>query len=301
MNTPYRIGIDFGGTKIATILLASNGDVISEKRFSTHRNSYEKTILSICDIVREIESDLDHKAHVGIGIPGSISPGTGLVQNGNSTWLNGQPLLRDLIEALERDVRIENDANCFALSEALEGAGKGARSVFGVIIGTGCGGGVVIDGKLMSGPHSIGGEWGHIPLPWITREELGARSCWCGQNDCMETWVSGPGMSADHALENGVELEAVKIAELAADGDPKSIETINRYISRLGRGLAGIINILDPNVIVFGGGLSNIEALYDQLPAAIEPYIFADHFNVALRRPKFGDASGVRGAAHLWP
>ncbi len=301
MADKYRIGIDLGGTKIASILFDHHGNVICEKRVLSPRNNYKKTVSIIRDIVSDHEHDLEHKALVGIGIPGSVSPHSGVVQNANSTWLNGQPLHKDLTVALGREIRMENDANCFALSEALEGAGRGSRMVFGVILGTGCGGGLVFDKRLISGPHAISGEWGHTPLPWPTGEELGGVACWCGRQDCIEGWISGTGMAADHFRVNRVKLEATDISKNAGNGDLAALDTLNRFISRLARSLAVMVNIIDPDAIILGGGLSNIDLIYQQLPEIMRPYIFADHFKPHILRPAFGDASGVRGAAHLWP
>ncbi len=301
MTETHKIGIDLGGTKIAAILLDSTGNVKTEKRFVSPHGDYVKTIDEIRNIVADLEYGLPRTASVGIGIPGSISPASGLLQNANSTWLNGRPFHRDLSHALEREVRIENDANCFALSEALNGSGRQSRLVFGVIIGTGCGGGLVFDSKLISGPNAIGGEWGHNPLPWPTPEELGTCQCWCGKMDCLECWISGPGMSADHYRFNNENLEAHIIAARADHGDASAQASIERYLSRLARGLAVVTNFIDPDVIVLGGGLSNIEVIYSRLPELMRPFIFADHFNTPILRPEFGDASGVRGAAHLWP
>ena len=301
MATPHKIGIDVGGTKIAAILFDPHDTMVTEKRISAPRNDYDKTIRSIVGLISDLELNLDQKAHVGVGIPGSISPETHLVQNANSTWLNGKPLYQDLSRVLERDIRIENDANCFALSEALMGAGRGARMVFGVILGTGCGGGLVFDGKLLSGPHAIGGEWGHNPLPWPTAQELGAVECWCGKKDCIESWVSGPAMSADHFRVHDEDLSAEHIVQNAIEGNQAACDTLEHYLSRLARGLAAMTNIIDPDVIVLGGGLSNIDLIYERLPEMMVPYIFADHFKPCILKPEFGDASGVRGAAHLWP
>ncbi len=301
MTHSHRIGIDVGGTKIAAILLDNNGHVISEKRITAPRHNYDNTIQCIAGIVAELEQDISPGALVGIGIPGSISPATHVVQNANSTWLNGKPLLRDLTIALGREIRMENDANCFALSEALHGAGQGSHMVFGVILGTGCGGGLVFDGKLIVGAHAIGGEWGHNPLPWPTREELGVVECWCGKHDCMEGWISGTALSADHFRVNNKHLDATDIARMAKNGEPSACDTLDRFISRLARGLAAMVNIIDPDAIVLGGGLSNINMIYEKLPDIMKPYIFADHFKPRILAPVFGDASGVRGAAHLWP
>ncbi len=301
MADRHKIGIDVGGTKIAAILLKSNGEVITEKHIASPRDDYQKTIRTLQETIFELECGLPRKASVGIGTPGSISPATNLIQNANSTWLNGRPLLDDLSTALARKVKMENDANCFALSEALDGAGREHRMVFGVILGTGCGGGLVFDKKLITGPHAIGGEWGHNPLPWPTREELGAVECWCGKNDCIECWISGTGMSVDHLRNAHENLEAKDIADQAQDGHKPALDTFNRFLSRLARSLAQMVNIIDPDAIILGGGLSNINMIYEQLPGIMQPYIFADHFKPRILKPHFGDASGVRGAAHLWP
>jgi len=300
MTDRHKIGIDVGGTKIAAIIFNSDGEVIIEKRIASPRNDYQKTICTIQEFVFKLERNLPRKPTLGIGIPGSISPHTKLVQNANSTWLNGRPLIDDLSKALDREVRIENDANCFALSEALDGAGHGHRMVFGVILGTGCGGGLVFDKKLITGPHAIGGEWGHNPLPWPSHEELGAVECWCGKNDCIECWISGTGMSADHLCHADENLDAKDIAFQAQEGNAEALDTFNRFLSRLGRSLAQMVNIIDPDAIILGGGLSNIDMIYERLPKIMQPYIFADHFKPHILKPKFGDASGVRGAAQLW-
>jgi fructokinase len=233
-------------------------------------------------------------------MPGSLSPASGLVQNANSTWLNGRPFGRDLEAHLSRPVRLANDANCFALSEAVDGAGAGARSVLGVILGTGCGGGLVYDGALIDGPRGIGGEWGHNPLPWPRGDEHPGPACWCGRTGCMETWVSGPGLEADHARATGECLAADAIAARATAGDAKARATLDRHASRLARGLATVVNVFDPEVIVLGGGLSKLAHLYEVLPALVAPHVFADTPQVAIKPPRWGDAGGVRGAAWLW-
>jgi fructokinase len=229
-----------------------------------------------------------------------MAPWSGLVQNANSTWLNGRHFSRDLEARLGRAVRLANDANCFALSEAVDGAGADAPSVFGVILGTGCGGGLVFRGGLIDGPLGIGGEWGHNPLPWATPAEHPGPKCWCGRNGCMEAWVSGPGLESDHARATGESLTSEAIAARAAGGDPAAMATLDRHAGRLARGLAHVVNIFDPHVIVLGGGLSNLSHLYDALPERIGPHLFAGHPRVTVKRPRWGDASGVRGAAWLW-
>ena len=239
-------------------------------------------------------------AKIGIAVPGSISPLTGLMQNANSTWLNGRAFDRDLAVALATPVRLANDANCFALSEAIDGAAENARIVFGVILGTGCGGGVVVDGRLLDGPRGIGGEWGHNPLPWTTSDEYPGPSCWCGRKGCLETWVSGPGMAADHARVTTEILTAQEIAARAGCGNGTARATLSRHADRLARGLAHVVNIIDPDVLVLGGGLSKLSHLYEQLPQLMGPHIFADGSSVVIKPPRWGDASGSRGAARLW-
>jgi fructokinase len=300
MAKRYRIGIDLGGTKIAGILLDPAGTAIGQNRIDAPRGSYSETIDAVTGLVETLKTDAAGRTSVGIGIPGSISPHTGCVQNANSTWLNGNPLKDDLEKALDRTVRVANDANCFALSEAVDGAGSSHSSVFGVIIGTGCGGGFVFERQIVNGPRSIGGEWGHNPLPWPEPEETPGPQCWCGQRGCMETWVSGPGMVADHARQYGVEQPAEEIAAAAASGCYKSLATLERHASRLARGLACVVNILDPGCIVLGGGLSNLKHLYDELPELTRRYIFSDNKNVVVAPPAHGAESGVRGAAWLW-
>jgi fructokinase len=295
-----RLGIDLGGTKIAGVALARDGSVLAKHRAPAPRQDYAATIGAIADMVRVLEAAAGGKGSIGIGIPGSLSPATGLVQNANSTWLNGRPLRDDLEARLGRPVRLANDANCFALSEAVDGAGAGARCAFGVILGTGCGGGLVFEGRLIDGPRGIGGEWGHTPLPWARADEHPGPPCWCGRSGCMETWVSGPGLQADHAAVTGERLSAETIAARAAAGDAGAEASLDRHASRLACGLAGVVNVLDPDVIVLGGGLSRLAHLYDVLPALAAPYVFAEPARVVVRPPVWGDAGGVRGAAWLW-
>jgi fructokinase len=301
-ETPrLRLGIDLGGTKIAGVALAGGGQVLADRRMAAPRDDYEATIAAIGEMVHGLETAAGSKeASVGIGIPGSVSPASGLIQNANSTWLNGRPFHRDLEVHLGRPVRLANDANCFALSEAVDGAGKGARSVFGVILGTGCGGGLMFDGALIDGPRGIGGEWGHNPLPWAGADEHPGPKCWCGRSGCMETWVSGPGLQADHARATGERLPAEDIAARAAAGNGAAQASLDRHAGRLARGLAAVINIFDPQVIVLGGGLSKLAHLYAVLPLLAAPYVLADEPRVVIRPPAWGDASGVRGAAWLW-
>ena len=254
----------------------------------------------MCGLVRAIEAETGSRGTVGIGIPGTISPATGLIKNSNSTWLNGQAFADDLPRLLERPVRFANDANCFALSEATDGAAAGARAVFGVIVGTGTGGGVVIDGRVLTGANAIGGEWGHNPLPAARGDECPGPACYCARRGCIETFLSGPGLARDHAEHGGAAITAEEIALRAAAGDPSAIATLARYEDRLARALGSVINLLDPDVIVLGGGLSNIDRLYERVPGLWSPYIFSDAVVTRLVPAKHGDSSGVRGAAWLW-
>lgn len=295
-----RVGIDLGGTKIAGIVLAGDGAALQEMRVPAPREDYAASVRAVLELVEGLEVAAGIRGTVGIGMPGSISPKTGLVQNANSVWLNGRAFHRDLEVALGRPVRVANDANCFALSEAVDGAGAGARSVFGVILGTGCGGGLVFNGALIDGPLSIAGEWGHTPLPWSTAHEHPGDRCWCGRLGCMETWLSGTGLETDHARVTGETFTAVEIAARANGGDPGAQASLDRHASRLARGLALMTNIFDPEVIVLGGGLSNLPHLYRVLPDLAAPYVLSDAPHLDIRPPRWGDASGVRGAAWLW-
>ena len=296
-----RIGIDLGGTKIEGAVFARDGQDLARKRIPSPRDDYRATIEAIAGLIADLEAGAGTRASIGIGMPGSISRTSGRVQNANSTWLNGQRFGLDMEARLGRPVRLANDANCFAISEARDGAGAGAGSVFGVILGTGCGGGIVLGGNLADGPRSIGGEWGHNPLPWAAAHEHPGPRCWCGRYGCMETWVSGTGLAADHLRVTGVTLDAQAIAGRAADGDAPAQASLDRQASRLARGLAHVVNLIDPEIIVLGGGLANLTGLYQRLPPLMAPYIFADAPDVTIRPPKWGDASGVRGAAWLWP
>ena len=296
-----QIGIDLGGTKIEGIALAANGEALAGRRVPTPRDDYDGTVRAIAALVGALESEAGSRGTVGIGMPGAISPATGLVKNANSTWLNGQPLQQDLERALARSVRLANDANCFALSEACDGAGAGAEVVFGVIIGTGTGGGVVVRRQVITGPNAVGGEWGHNPLPWPEPDELPGRECYCGRRGCIETFLSGPGLVRDHERVTGSRMSSEAIAASAAGGDPHAEATLRRYVGRMARALATIINVLDPDVIVLGGGLSNLDRLYTDVPAQWGRWVFSDRVDTRLVRPRHGDASGVRGAAWLWP
>jgi fructokinase len=295
-----RLGIDLGGSKIAGVALDAAGAVAAEHRVPAPRGDYAATLDAIAGMVEALERHAGAQGSIGIGMPGSISPPSGLVQNANSTWLNGQPFARDLETRLERPVRLANDANCFALSEAADGAGAGAKSVFGVILGTGCGGGLVYDGQLIDGPHSVGGEWGHNPLPWAEPDEHPGALCWCGRHGCMETWVSGPALELDHARVCGERISGEDIATRAGRGDALAQASLDRHASRLARGLAHVVNIFDPHVIVLGGGLSKLMHLYAVLPEHVARYVLAEQSRVTIRPPRWGDASGVRGAAWLW-
>ena len=296
-----RVGIDLGGTKIAGVLLDADGRAAAEARRPAPHGDYTATIEAIAATVSELEHKAGVSATVGIGMPGCIAPSTGRVQNANSTWLNDRPLKADLEARLARPVRLANDANCFVLSEATDGAAAGAGTVFGVIIGTGCGGGITVDGRLVDGPRAISGEWGHTPLPWMKADEFDKTECWCGRKGCLETWVSGTGLARDHNDQTGVALTGEQIVHHAALGDMAARATLDRHAERLARGLALICNILDPHVIVLGGGLSQLSHLYDVLPRLMAPYILAADTAVVIRTPVWGDASGVRGAARLWP
>lgn len=295
-----RIGVDLGGTKIEVVALDSAGVELARRRFDSPRDDYEATLETVRACVQWAELETGRTGCVGIGTPGALSRVTGRLKNSNSTWLNGKPILEDLERVLVRPVRIANDADCFALSEATDGAGAGAEVVFGVIIGTGTGAGIVVRGRLLSGPNGIAGEWGHNPLPWPEEFEVPGPSCWCGKRGCIETYLSGPGMRADHERATGERAEAHDIAARAAAGDPVCGETLDRYCDRMARSLAHVIDILDPHVIVLGGGLSNIDALYEEVPKRWGRYVFSDAVATRLVRNRHGDSSGVRGAAWLW-
>jgi fructokinase len=296
--TQYRIGIDLGGTKIEIVVLGPDGAEVLRRRVATPRG-YAETVAAIVGLVRGCEGQLGISATVGIGIPGVISPATGLVKNANSLALNGHCFDRDIGEALGRVVRVENDANCFALSEATDGAGAGFDTVFGVILGTGCGGGIVVGGRVHQGPHRVAGEWGHTPLPWPRGEEVPGHLCWCGKHGCLETYVAGPALARD--CDGPSAQDASRLPERAAEGDRAAAEALTRHVDRLARGLAMVVTLLDPDVIVLGGGLSNMEHLYTALPEMIPMHAFSDVIATPVRRNRHGDSSGVRGAAWLWP
>jgi fructokinase len=294
-----RIGIDLGGTKIEALALGADGAERFRRRVPTPRGDYGATLDVLADLVAEAER-VAGPSTVGIGIPGTISPATGVVKNANSVWLNGRPLHVDLGRRLGKEVRLANDANCFALSEAVDGSAAGARVVFGVIIGTGTGGGVVVDRQVVVGANAIAGEWGHNPMPWPEAGEWPGPPCYCGRTGCIETFLSGPALARDYAAATGETVEAPVVAQRAERGDADAVRTLERYERRMARALASIINVLDPDVIVMGGGLSNIGRLYANVPRHWGAYIFSDAVATRLVRAAHGDSSGVRGAAWLW-
>ncbi|WP_349261214.1 ROK family protein [Povalibacter sp.] len=294
-----QIGVDFGGTKIEAAALDANGDFLARVR-APNPGNYDAAIRAVCDLVTDVESQAGGRGTVGVGSPGSISPRTGVMRNANSTYLNGRRFREDLALAMNREVRLANDANCLALSEVVDGAAVGSRVAFAIILGTGCGGGVVVNGHLIEGANGIGGEWGHMPLPWPTREEFDATQCWCGLRGCLETWVSGSGLQRDHASAGGSTLDGESIIRAARAGDALAAAAFDRYVSRLGRGMAALVNALDPDTFVLGGGMSNVAELYERLPAAIRPYVFSDAWEAKILPARWGDSSGVRGAARLW-
>ena len=303
-KSKLRIGVDLGGTKIEALAMDGNGTELVRQRIATPPG-YEESLVAITKLVSDVERKAGGPGTVGIGIPGIVVPETGLVKNANSVWLNGQPLARDLERRLGRKIRLMNDADCFALSEAVDGAAAGARVVFGVIIGTGVGGGIVVDGRALVGANLIAGEWGHNPLPWMDTEEFPGPSCYCGRMGCIEMWVSGPGFERDHAKRSGAPVSASEIVRLATAGDPLATMSLNLYCDRLGRSLASLVNVLDPEVIVLGGGMSNIPGLPSRVAEAVPRYILAagaTSSRIATRfvTAKYGDSSGVRGAARLW-
>jgi fructokinase len=295
-----RIGVDLGGTKIEAIALDAAGATRARRRVATPSGDYAATIEAVAGLVAAIEAELGVTGTVGVGTPGTHSRVSGRMKNCNSTWLNGRPLREDLIGVLGRDVRIANDADCFALSEATDGAAAGCDVVFGVIIGTGTGAGIVVDGRLLQGPNGIAGEWGHNPLPWPGEQERVGPKCYCGLTGCIETYLSGPGLARDHALRTGQARAALEIAAAAEAGDEACRESLARYAGRLARALASVVNVLDPDAIVLGGGLSNVASLYTAAPTLWGRYVFSDRVDTRLLAARHGDSSGVRGAAWLW-
>ncbi len=295
-----RIGVDLGGSKIEVLAMDERDAELLRRRIATPQGDYHATVAAVAALVTDIEQRLGGAGTVGVGTPGAISPANGVIKNANSVCLNGRPLRDDLQAALRRPVCLANDADCFALSEASDGAAAGAASVFGVIVGTGTGGGIVVGGKLLGGPNAIAGEWGHNPLPWPRDAERPGAACYCGRQGCVETWLSGPALEREYRQLTGSELPAAGIAQRDRDGQAAAIEVLDEYIDRMARALATIINVLDPECIVLGGGLGNIERLYRDVPRRWGRYIFSDRVDTRLLKPKFGDSSGVRGAARLW-
>ena len=295
-----RIGLDIGGTKTELVALDAGGRERLRRRSPTPHRSYEDALQGLAELVRGAERELGETGSVGVGLPGAISPRTGQVKNAYATPYDGRPLKSDLELLLGRELRFENDANCFALSEAVDGAGRGCRAVFGAILGTGAGGGIVIDGRIVAGANAIGGEWGHNPLPWMEPGEYPGPVCYCGRNGCIERFVSGSALAADHERAAGERLEPATIAARAAAGDEACARTLDRYEARLARALAHVINLVDPEIIVLGGGLSRIDRIYDGVPRAWGEFVYSDSVATRLVRAAHGDASGVRGAAWLW-
>lgn len=300
-NSGMRIGIDLGGTKIEALAIDDQGLELARHRIDTPRDDYDATIVAMVGLVRRLEKQTGRIGTVGAGIPGSISRITGLVKNSNSTWLNGRPLDRDLAAALGREVRLANDANCFAVSEATDGAAAGKHVVFGVILGTGCGGGVAIGARVHAGPNGVAGEWGHNPLPWQRPEEYPGPACYCGKQGCMEMWVSGTGIALDYRTVTGRARTTQEIVSEFEAGELEATAAIHRFEDRLARGLAQVINILDPDVIVIGGGVSKVEDIYREVPKKLPAYVFGGEASTPVLPAVFGDSSGVRGAAWLWP
>lgn len=293
------MGIDLGGTKIEGAVFGPSHELLFRERIETPRHNYQETLAAIGGLITKAETTIGSGVTVGIGMPGALSPATGLVKNANSVWLNGKPFDTDLENAVGRRLRFSNDANCFALSEAVDGAGKDARTVFGVILGTGCGGGIVVDRQVLVGRNAIGGEWGHTPLPSPSTEEIPGPDCYCGRQGCLETWISGPALEAQYAAVSGKKLDASEIA-VRLDSDRQAKACFEAWLSRLGRGLASVVNILDPDVIVLGGGLSNIDQIYGLIDSYVHPHIFSDTCTTPILKHVHGDSGGVRGAAWLW-
>ncbi len=295
-----RIGVDLGGSKIEVLAMDAGGTELLCRRIATPQGDYAATVAAVAALVTDVEQQVGGQGTIGVGTPGAISPANGRIKNANSVCLNGRPLRDDLQTALRRPVRIANDADCFALSEASDGAAAGAASVFGVIVGTGTGGGIVIGGKLLGGPNAIAGEWGHNPLPWPGDDECPGATCYCGRQGCIETWLSGPALEREYRQYTGIELPAAVIAQRDRDAEPAAVAVLDRYTDRMARALATVINILDPECIVLGGGVGNIERLYHEVPRCWGRYVFSDRVDTRLLQPRFGDSSGVRGAARLW-
>jgi fructokinase len=296
-----RIGVDLGGTKIEFIVLRSDGRELYKDRIPTPRGDYDGTVRAIKEGVEQIERGLRRRGTVGVGIPGTISRITHTVKNANSTWLNGRPFDKDLSIALDREVRCANDANCLAVSEATDGAGAGKRLIFAAILGTGCGGGIAVDGRVHNGPNGVAGEWGHTVLPWMRAEEFPGPECYCGLRGCIETWISGTGLEKDYERATGSKLAGKKIVAHSVGGQAEAMACLDRYEDRLTRSLAQVVTILDPDVIVLGGGTSRVQRLYQNVPRSLKKYVFGREAETPVLVAKHGDASGVRGAAWLWP
>lgn len=296
-----RFGIDLGGTKVEIVALADSGEIILRERAATPAGDYDKTVQMLVELVLKAEQQLGAVGTVGVGIPGSLSLATGLVRNANSTALNGLPLKQDLETGLNREVRLANDANCFALSEATDGSAAGAGSVFGVIFGTGCGGGIVVNGQIVGGFNGIAGEWGHNPLPAAKDPERPGPQCYCGRYNCIESWLSGPSFARSYVRAGGEQINPADIMLRVRSGEQRAIKCFDGYVDRAARALASIMNVLDPEVIVLGGGMSNVDELYDRIPQVWGPHVFSDRVDTRLVKNLHGDSSGVRGAAWLWP
>jgi fructokinase len=296
-----RIGIDWGGTKIEALAMDADGRELRRVRIPTPRHDYEGSIRAAAELVASIEREVGPTGPIGVGIPGTIVPATGLVKNANSTWLNGRPFEKDLSAALGRDVRCVNDANCLVVSEAADGAAAGRAVVFAAILGTGCGAGIALHGRMRSGPNGLAGEWGHNPLPWQSPDEYPGDPCYCGQRGCIERWLSGPALEEDYRRASGSALSGSEIVAAAAAGEPQAMDALERYEDRLARALAHVVNLLDPDIVVLGGGLSRIERLYRNVPQKIANWAFGKCATASVVPAKHGDSSGVRGAARLWP
>jgi fructokinase len=294
-----QVGIDFGGTKVEAAALDAQGNYLARMR-APNPGAYDAAIETVRDLIAQVEQQAGGRGTIGVGAPGSISPTTGVMRNSNSVYLNGRTFREDLTAALGRPVRLANDANCLALSEAVDGAAAGARVAFAIILGTGCGGGLAVNGRLVEGPNGVAGEWGHIPLPWPTPEETPGPRCWCGQHGCLEMWISGTGLRHDFAAATGVQATGEAIIAGFRQGEPAAVAAFDRYVDRLGRAIAVLVNIADPDVLVLGGGLSNVGEIYERLPALIAPRVFSDRWSARIAPARWGDASGVRGAARLW-
>lgn len=296
-----RLGIDLGGTKTEIIALAPSGEEIYRQRADTPRGDYMEILNNIKSLVDAAEQEVGQRGSIGIGIPGALSRETGQARNANTTELNGRPLRSDLETLLGTPVRVANDANCFALSEATDGAGASHSVVFGIILGTGVGGGIVVNGTILTGPNSVAGEWGHNPLPWANQNERPGPDCYCGKKGCIETFISGPGVSRSHDAIGANGPTARQIAQMAEQGDAAALQTLASFERRLAKSLASVINVLDPDIIVCGGGLSNLDRIYENLPHLLQQYCFSDNIETPFVKAKYGDSSGVRGAAWLWP